>query len=86
MYKRLSVAICLLALVTVGCNKSGPVENPNARLQGPSAAAMQNTYATTAKTRGGGAMGRPGMGQMQVGYGRPGYGAPSGMSGGGAPR
>lgn len=85
MYKRFGVAICLFALVTVGCSKSAPEENPSAKLQGPSAAQMQNTYATTAKVRGGGAMGSPGMAQMQGGYGRPAGmgGAPSGMVGGG---
>ena len=58
MHKRLSIALCLLALVAVGCNKSTPAENPDAKLQGPSQAQMQNT---NSKVGGGG--GRPMTGQ-----------------------
>jgi hypothetical protein len=63
MSKRLLLLVCLGTLLPLGCKKSSVEENPTAQLKGPSQQQMQNTYSTTAKTRGGGGMmGRPGMG------------------------
>jgi hypothetical protein len=72
MNKLICAVVCLLALLSLGCKKAGPAENPNARLQGPSADQMRNTYSRPGGPAGGG--GRP-------------VGAPYGMQGGmqGAP-
>ena len=80
MLKPITAFACLGLLLVAGCSKP-PEENPNAKLQGPSQTQMQNTYATSAKTKGSGAMAPGGAARMGSGapYGnRMGSGAPYG--------
>lgn len=84
MLKPIVALACLGLMLLVGCSKP-PQENPNARLSGPSQSQMQNTYSTTAKTKGGGGAMSPMMGSGAPYGNRMGSGSPYGQGSSGAP-